>query len=127
MIPVSLMMVVAMTVAAAIVDAQHAVHAADHAPDTGAHCAADNAADRTCRAIAPIGAFCCAARHAVKDTLCMSSRRDGKERQSSRDQHQIPATRSGDQNSFSLHCEVSVRVMFGVFYNTVSQRKLRQL
>lgn len=54
MIPVTLIVVVTMTVAAAVVDAQHTIHAADNTSDTSAHCAADNATDRTCRAIAPI-------------------------------------------------------------------------
>lgn len=70
----ALVTVMAMTIAAAVVDTEHAVHASNDTTDTGTDCAAYDTTDRPCCAIAPVDTFICAAFHAPKDALRM--RRD---------------------------------------------------
>jgi hypothetical protein len=67
----ALVTIMTMAVAAAVVDAEDAVHASNNTADTRAHCAADDTTNRPCCAIAPIDTLIRPAFHASEDTLRM--------------------------------------------------------
>jgi hypothetical protein len=98
----------AMLIAAAIVDAEDAIHAADHTTDTRAYRASNNAADRTRCAVAPVNAFIRAAFHAAKDALGVRRDRQGQQRQRGRHKREAPMRRCEHEQGCSLHLEISV-------------------
>jgi len=97
-----LVAVMTMTVAAAVVDAEHTVHASDDAADTGSACPADSTTDRPCRAVAPVGAFRRAAFHASDDALRMRRDRQRQDSQRRRDKREAAVRRGGSEQGLSL-------------------------
>lgn len=116
------------TVAAAIVDAQHTIHAADDTADTGSDRTANCAAHGTRSAITPVNAFPRAAFHAVDDALGMRGDRQGQQRQRGCDKRESPVRRIGHEQGLSLHESISVSGLnFGPLYNVVATIKFHQV
>jgi hypothetical protein len=99
--------IMAMTIAAAVVDAEYAVHTSDDSAHTGSDGAADDAADRSGRAIAAVGTLVCPAFHASENTLRMRRDRQCKDRQSRCDKRKAAMCRGEGEQGRSLHRERS--------------------
>lgn len=67
--------IVPMTIASAIVDAEHTVDATNDTADAGTYRASDRTANRACRTIAFANAFIRAAFHTPDDALRMGRNR----------------------------------------------------
>jgi len=103
----ALVAIMTMTIAAAVIDAEHAVHASDDTADTRSNRAADDTTDRSCCAIAPVDTFICAAFHAPKDALRMRRDRQRQDSQRCGDKREAAVRRGEHEQSISLHCRKS--------------------
>ncbi|MBV5269631.1 MAG: hypothetical protein JZU55_06650 [Afipia sp.] len=99
------MAIMAMTVASAIVDAEHAIDAANDTADACTHRTTDSTAHRPCRAIALANAFVCAAFHASDDALRMGRDRHCEDCQRRCCEREAPAGRREYEQGFRLHLE----------------------
>jgi hypothetical protein len=99
--------IMAMAIAAAVVDTEHAVYASNHTADTRTNRAADNTADRPCRAIAPVDTFIRAAFHAPDDALRMCCDRKCQHSQCCGYKRKAAVRRGEHEQSFGLHCGTS--------------------
>jgi hypothetical protein len=99
--------VIAAAVAPAIVDTEHAVHSPDDTTNTRADRTADDAANGTSRAIAPVNTFICATFHTPENALCMRCDRQRQDSERGRDEGETAVLRGKHEQSFGLHCGTS--------------------
>lgn len=95
--------VVAMTIAAAVVDSEHTVHASNDSADARTDGAAHSTADRSSRTVAAISAFIGSAFHTPDHTLRMRS--DGQRQNGQRrgDERETPVRWFENEQDLGLH------------------------